>query len=698
MSSAADERAEALLAQMTLEEKLAYIGGDRSFYIRPVERLGIPEIKMSDGPVGCRNWGASTAYPATVALAATFDPGLAERMGTAIGRDCRARGVHILLGPGVNLHRSPLTGRNFEYLGEDPLLAGEMAAAYIRGVQSEGVLATVKHLAANNQEWDRNNISSEVDERTLREIYLPAFERAVKAGGAGAVMTAYNLLNGTYCSHHEWLLKRVLKGEWGFDGFVMSDWGAVHDGAAAAAGGCDLEMPRGRHMNAETLRPLIEAGTLDAAVIDEKVRRILRTLIAAGFLERPQAMEEIPLDDPSSRETALAVAREGLVLLKNTGDLLPLDRTGVRRIALIGPGVHPAVTGGAGSSYVTPNRTLSLRDAMARVAPDIETSYHPGIQQLDDPSAVTAAEQAVTAAAEIADAVVVAVGFGQSADTNTAAAAYAPNWPEGFALAAGMVEAEGHDRPFALPEAQVRTIALARAANPATVVIVTAGGAVDLTGFLEEIPALIYAWYPGQEGTLAAAEILFGEIAPSGRLPVTLPLRYDDTPSAPYYHLSDDQQTPYTEGVFVGYRGFDAAGIEPAFPFGHGLGYTTFAYENLETAIRDDGSVEVTVAVTNSGRTSGDEVVQVYIGPAFSTSVPRPPKILAGFTRVFLAARETRTVSLIVEARAFAFWDVSSGDWRIEAGGYDILVGASSRDIRLTKTVEVPEGAPPMLQ
>ena len=368
---------------MTLEEKIAYVGGDREFFIRPLPRLKLPEIKFSDGPVGCRNWGPSTAYPASIGVAAAFDRALAQRVGTAMGRDCRARGVHVLLGPAVNIQRSPLNGRNFEYLGEDPYLAGQTAASVIRGVQTEGVLATVKHFAANNQEWDRNHISSEVDERTLREIYFPAFESAVRLAQVGSVMTAYNLLNGTYCSHDAWLLKQVLKADWGFSGFVMSDWGAVHDTTGAAASGLDLEMPSGAFLNAKMLMPLLEQKKLASAELDDKVRRILTSVIGAGFLDRPQKRDDIPLDDPESAAVSLAAARQSLVLLKNDGGLLPLDRTRIKTLAVVGPNAHPLVHGGAGSAFVTPLHHVSLIDAMRKLAPGVRVVHHPGVREVN---------------------------------------------------------------------------------------------------------------------------------------------------------------------------------------------------------------------------------------------------------------------------------------------------------------------------
>jgi beta-glucosidase len=686
-SDASDStRAEALLGQMTLEEKVDYIGGYQSFYIRSVPRLDIPEIRMSDGPMGCRNYGPSTAYPGGAGLAATFDVDAAEKLGASLGRDCRARGVHILLGPGVNIYRSPLGGRNFEYFGEDPLLAGKIAAAFIRGVQSQGVVATVKHFAANNQEWDRNNISSEVDERALREIYFPAFERAVKEGNAGAVMTAYNLLNGTYCSHHSWLINDVLKGDWAFGGMVMSDWGAVHDAAAAFDGGCDLEMPEGTYMNRETLLPLLEDGTLDESDLDDKVRRILRTIIAAGFLDREQTLEDIPLDDPNSRKTALDTARQSIVLLKNNNGFLPLNRAEIGRIAVIGPNATPAVTGGGGSSYVTPNRTVSLLDGLMKIAPDVEISYHPGVQWTDDTQAAADTEREISALAASADAVVVAVGFGQSANTNSLNEAFAPDWPPQWATL-GLAETEGFDHPFDLPPEQIRTVALVAEANLNLVVVVNAGGAVNLNEIIDRAPALLWAWYPGQEGGAAVAETIFGEVNPSGKLPMTFGINYEDYPSAPYYQINDSQRTPYTEGIFVGYRGFDKNNTVPLFPFGFGLSYTRFEYSDLSISSSADGGREVSLTVKNIGDVEGAEVIEVYLSK-LSSSVPRPNKELAGFIRMSLMPDESRRVTIPVEARSFAYWDIPSHSWIIEPGKYAILAASSSSDIRLTTTVE----------
>jgi len=822
-----EARAADLLSRMTLEEKIDYLGGDRSFYIRGVERLGIPEIKMSDGPAGCRNWGPSTAYPAPLATAAAFDGALAERVGKSIGRDCRARGVHILLAPGVNIHRSPLAGRNFEYLGEDPYLAGKTAAAFIRGVQGEGVLATVKHFAGNNQEWDRNHVSSEIDERTLREIYLPAFERAVREGGVSAVMTAYNLLNGTYCSHHPWLTRDVLKKQWGFSGLVMSDWGAVHDTMGAVTGGCDLEMPSGKYMNRDALMPLVTQQKIDVAAIDEKVLRILRTIAAAGFLDHPQKRDEIPLDDPGSVAAALDSARRSIVLLKNSGGLLPLDRSKIKRVAVIGPNADPAVVGGYGSAFVTPFHAVSLLDGVKQAAGSVTVDYHPGIRQsapfaiigkpcfagpvqqevfagkdlagapistatvdrinyrpeggmatppspglpsenfsvrwtgeiavdqagryqvmtntddgvrvffdqkkiIDDWSDHPAKTNSttldlqpgrhavvveyyqggggaiaqfgfgpegranapfegtgeVTSLARQADVVIVSIGFGQSAETNSLQSAFDGRWPPVWARERGLVEAEDSDRPFTLPAAQIETVRLVAAANPRTIVVVNAGGAVDLQKIVDRVPALVWAWYPGQEGGRAAADILFGTVNPSGKLPVTFAKRYEDYPSAPYYNVNQGGKTPYTEGVFVGYRGFEARKVQPQFPFGFGLSYTTFKYSDLQATPAADGSAAVTLKVTNTGPRDGDEIVEVYVAPPKS-NVARPPKELKGFARVSLGKGETKQVSLTLEPRAFAYWDDAKKQWAVEAGAYEVMAGASSADVRLRRKIDV---------
>jgi beta-glucosidase len=820
---------------MTLDEKIDYLGGERGFFIRGVPRLGIPEIKMSDGPAGCRSWGPSTAYPAPVGMAAAFDVALAEHVGRSMGRDCRARGVHILLGPGVNIQRSPLGGRNFEYMGEDPWLAGETAAAFVRGVQAEGVLATVKHFAANNQEWDRNHISSEVDPRTLREIYFPAFERAVRQGGVAAVMTAYNLLNGTYCSQDAWLVRDVLKQQWGFGGFVMSDWGAVHDTLGALRGGCDLEMPSGQFMNREALRPLLDNHTIDVPAIDEKVLRILRPLVTAGFLDRPQERRDLPLEDPESAAVALDAARRSIVLLQNRSGLLPLDRTKYKHIAVIGPNAQPAVVGGSGSAFVTPVHTISVLDGIKHAVPGLTVDYHPGVRQASDfttlgkPCFAGPVEQAVFAGTELAgsaaatttvdridhrppaneaagafagaakigseqysirwkgqvvvaaagpyrvttnaddgirvridgklviddwtqhnaktnavtlnlmagphavvveyfqasgpavaqfgfapvavhpkldggdevaavarkaDVVIVSIGFGQIEESNSVRTPFVGLWPPAWARESGLVESEDTDRPFDLPAAQIETVLRAAKANPRTIVLVNAGGGVDVRAFVDRVPALLWGWYPGQEGGRAVADILFGDVSPSGKLPVTLGKRLEDYPSTASYHVNRDGKTPYAEGVLVGYRGFDAHGVVPQFPFGFGLSYTTFGYSDLSIIGGAASPARVAFKITNAGSHAGDEIAEVYVAPP-SGPVPRPPKELKGYARVSLRPGESREVTIALEPRAFAYWDVAQDRWMVQPGTYEILVGAASNDVRLRGRIDVAGAALP---
>ena len=647
------ERAESILRMMTLEEKIDYLGGIHGYSIRGIERLGLPRIRMADGPVGVR----TTAYPAAICLAASFDPEMAERYGTALGRDSRGGGVHILLAPAMNIYRTPQGGRNFEYLGEDPFLAGRMAAAEVRGIQAEGVLATVKHFAANNQEIDRDTVDAQVDERALREIYLPAFRAAITEGGAHCVMDAYNKLNGIYCAQQPFLNIEVLRREWGFTGIVMSDWGAVHDALGAATGGLDLEMPSGKFMNKERLAPLIGSGAISAALIDEKVRHILTTIIAAGFLDRPQARRDIPENDPAGVETALETARAGIVLLKNSGALLPLDPGSALRIAVIGPNGHPAVWGGGGSSYAYASRAVSVFDGIRQVR---------GIRATFTGGKGAGGRAEAVAAARGADAAVVCVGFNKDSET------------------------EGWDRDYELPAGQVKLISAVAAANPRTIVLLFGGGGVDWAGWLDQVPAVLHVWYPGQEGGRAIADILFGVVNPSGKLPATFERRLRDNPSAPYYMRETDaaaKRAVYGEGIFVGYRGYDQAGIEPQFCFGHGLSYTTFEYADL-TLAPATGREAVTVSFTlrNTGPRAGAEAAQVYVGQR-TPSVPRPPKELKGFAKVVLSPGETKKVTVILPPEAFAFWHPVRKAWVVEPGAFDILVGASSRDIRLRGSI-----------
>jgi beta-glucosidase len=655
------KRVEDLLSRMTLEEKIDYLGGRNDSYdrIQSIERLGIPPMKMADGPMGCRTrTGQSTAYPGGIALAATWDREMARKIGVSVGRDCRARGVHIWLAPAVNIYRSPLCGRNFEYLGEDPFLASRIVVPLIQGVQSQDVLATVKHFACNNQEWNRHNISSDVDERTLNEIYFPAFKAAVQQGKVACVMNAYNLLNGVHCSQNDSLLNQTLKGQWGFKGFVMSDWGSTYDGVAAANAGLDLEMPNGKFMNRTNLLPAIEDGRVKESTIDDKVRRILHTIIAAGFLDRPQELKNIPLDDPESDRVALEGAREAIVLLKNNRHVLPLDRRAIKSIAVLGPNSDPAVYGGGGSALVKVFHAVSILDGVRQVAGG-------AIQVLHS----TNADDAVKLAKQ-ADVAVVCVGFNPK------------------------LEGEGRDRPFGLPEGQTNLIRTVVEANPRTIVVLNSGGGVAWAGWLDKVPAVLQAWYSGQESGRGVADILFGDVNPSGKLPATFEKKLADNPATPYYHLGkEDHRSPYTEGIFVGYRGYDEKGIEPQFCFGYGLSYTKFHYSRMQMKpkrIPANGQVTVSVDVENTGSRAGDEIVELYVHPVKS-SVAQPPKKLCGFERVSLKPGEKKTVSIPLSGDQLALYDVKRHGFVAEPGKFDIMVGSSSRDIRGKAQIEVSE-------
>ena len=643
------ERAAALVAQMTLEEKCDYIGGSKDgFYIRPIDRLGIPLIRMADGPQGVRNNTKSTLFACGVAAAASWNEDVVYEMGVALGQDSRARGVHILLGPGVNIYRSPLCGRNFEYMGEDPILAGNTAAQYIKGVQSQGVMATVKHFVLNNQEFNRHHVSSDADERTMYEIYFPAFKAAVDAGVA-SVMSSYNLVNNVHAAENKWLLTDVLRNEWGFQGFVMSDWTSTYSTLGCVRSGLDLEMPQGFCMNYETIKPLIETGVIREKDIDTKVENILSSMIAYGFLDRPQLDTTIKEDNPYSREVAYKLSCESAVLLKN-GGALPLRKGG--KIALMGPRADIIPCGG-GSGSVDPLYSISLYEGMKQLGEDFPVTL--------------VAENDKSAAAQLkgADAVVISVGF----DKNT--------------------EKEDHDRTFSLPVGQDEMIEFALANNENVIVVIYAGGGIEMSRWQDKVSAIVMGWYPGQEGGLAIARMLAGEFSPSGRLPLTIEARVEDNPTYTNYYVENPLtkrghstlNVTYGEGVFVGYRGYEKNGVQPAYSFGHGLTYTTFEYSDIIVKPSQNG-YDVTFTLSNTGQYDAAEVAQVYVGEVTPT-VLRPSKELKTYKKVFLKAGESQQVNVHLPKSAFAFYDVDSHDWKVNPGEFNIMVGASSSDIRL---------------
>jgi beta-glucosidase len=790
-----EARVDDLLARLTLDEKLSIIGGDREFYIRAIPRLGVPEVKLADGPLGVRNYGRSTAYPATIGLAATWDWNLARDFGASVGSDARARGVGIMLGPAVNINRVPQNGRNFEYLSEDPFLAGAFASQIVTGIQSQGVVATVKHFAANNQETERGTIDARIGERALREIYLPAFRAAVEQGHAWAAMCAYNRLNGTYCSASDWLNNKVLKGDWGFKGVLMSDWGAAHDTLGVANGGLDLEMPSGRYMNPASLKPLLDSGEVAMATIDDKVRRILRLEVANGFLDRPQANESIPKDDPRSAAVALRIAREAIVLLKNDHNALPLSATRTKTIVVLGPNAVGFPAGG-GSAHVAPFHYMSVADGLRKVAgpkvridviagpgPEllgrlVKTAGYAGPLKLEflahDRSnakvIATSSETRIDAnwtgppapGVELSgyrarwtgmirapssgkfiflvenegnisvklDGKQIMGSWGNTGETLFAAAqleagktypievqarhdiegspavrfAWGPAPPllteaearrvqsaDAVVVCAGfnlMLEGEGADRTFELPSDQPELISRAAALNPRTIVVMNSGGAVATAGWIGQVSALLQAWYPGQEGGRAVAEVIMGKVNPSGKLPISFGKRVEDSASNGNYPGSSGR-VDYAEGILVGYRWFDAKGMAPLFPFGFGLSYTSFHYSKLHVEPTADGQWTVTFEVTNNGTRAGDEVSEIYMSPPAPSRVARPVRELKGFYRMSLAPDETGSASIVLGRKAFEYFDEAKGGWAVEPGSYTIAVGSSSRNLVLTDAVSV---------
>ena len=826
-AAADDYRVEKILHQLTLDEKISLISGT-GFGTRPIPRVGIPAFKMSDGPVGVRSPGPSTAYAAGVALAASWDPGLANEVGTQIGRDARSRGLQFVLGPGANLYRAPMNGRNFEYLGEDPWLASRLAVDYIEGVQSLNVSATIKHFAGNDSEYARHTSDSNIDERTLREMYLPTFEAAVKEAHVGSVMSSYNLLNGEHTTANAHLVRKILKGDWGFGGLYMSDWSATYDGVGAANAGLDLEMPNGRFMSAQTLEPAMHSGTVSETAIDDKVRRLLRLASRFGWLDSQAPDLSVSRYNQAGREVARKGALESLVLLKNADNFLPLDARKIHTIAVIGPNAHPAVASAGGSAHVTAFAPVSVLQGLSdKLGTSATVTYARGVlsyralalrtlfstQRDSSQSGVTVesfpdttfsatpksshTERTFATGTE---------GFGGDPDLLTlfdilpperaSALLFTPpagaggpsfdRWTGWYNAARGPhtvfvqdtgayrlliddevvidsahtpkaimrqthrdlsagphkivleqtggpdvgrtfmrvgilpqpelvdplvkdlaahadavvvsvgfdadLESEGGDREFGLPPGQDELIRQVAAANPNTIVVINSGGAVDATPWIDSVKAVIAAWYPGQEGGSALADILTGAASPSGRLPISWDRTVNDDPTFANYYYNDSEHPDrivYREGVFVGYRGFQHASVKPLFPFGFGLAYTAFKYSNFKLS-----GYQASFDVSNSGQRAGADVAQIYVG-AKSPRVPRPVRELKGFARVELAPGQTKSVTLDLNPRSFAYYDVQAARWRVDAGEYQVELARSSEDIQATEHIKLTKQSLP---
>ncbi|GAK53985.1 beta-glucosidase [Candidatus Moduliflexus flocculans] len=656
---------QSIVAQMTLEEKAALCIGASKWTTVAFERLGVPEMIVADGPHGVRRVEdihavaaeslPATCFPTASCLASTWNVNLIQQMGEALAEECLALNVDVLLGPGVNMKRSPLGGRNFEYYSEDPYLAGEMAVGLINGIQSKGVGTSLKHYAANNQEFQRFSISAEIDERTLREIYLTAFEKAVKQAQPWTVMCSYNKINGTFGSEHYHLLTEILKNEWGFEGLVVSDWGAVRDRVAALKGGLDLEMPGPQARRVNEVVAAVRSGELDEAALDETVRRILRIVFKA---------KETPKQGTFSAEThhelARQVAAEGMVLLKNNG-LLPLK--GQQRIAVIGSSAKHAHFQGGGSSHIHPTKVAVPFQELKSHAGNAELTYAPGY-----PADNSFRQEMIDEA----------VALARSADV---ALLY-------IALPA-FKESEGYDRrDLDLTDQQVALIHAVANVQPKTVVVLNNGAPVAMSAWIDGVAAVLEGWMMGQAGGAAIADLLFGKANPCGKLAETFPLKLSDTPA----HINwpgDAGVVRYGEGLFIGYRYYDAKQMPVLFPFGYGLSYTTFAYSNANVSakrFKDTDGVTVTVDVTNTGSVAGKEIVQVYVHDQ-QAGLVRPEKELKGFAKVALQPGETKTVSIKLDFRAFAFYHPEYKQWVTEDGDFDILIAASAADIRQTLTV-----------
>ena len=657
--------AKEILNAMTLEEKAAFCSGRDFWHTKAIERLGVPSVMMCDGPHGLRKQEGegdhlginksieTVCYPTAAALASSFDRDVMRQLGEALGQECQAENVAMLLGPGLNIKRSPLCGRNFEYFSEDPYLAGEMGSSYVKALQSKGVAACAKHFACNNQETRRMSGSSQVDERTLHEIYLPAFEAVVKNGKTRSLMCAYNAVNGEFCAENKMLLTDTLREKWGFDGFVVTDWGAVKGRAEGIASGLDLEMPGGPNATGEELIEAVKAGTLSETDLDKAVLNILH-FVETALAERD---ENAVIDRDACRELAGKLAGECAVLLKNE-DILPLQKG--RKAVFIGEFAANPCYQGAGSSHINVPHPVSALEA----AGDAVT-YARGYDAHSSKTDEALLAEALNAAKD-AEAAVIFAGL-----------------PDAF-------ESEGADRDhMRLPDNQNELIAAVSAVNPHTVVVLHGGSPVELP-WLDKVPAVLLMYLGGEQVGAAAADLLWGKVNPSGHLAETWPIRLEDNPS--YLNFpGEDGVVTYAEGIFVGYRYYDKKKMPVNFPFGHGLSYTDFSFSNLtadKEKLTDRETVTVSVDVTNEGTSAGKAVVQLYVRDVKST-VRRPVRELKDFAKAALEPGETRTVTFTLDKRAFAYYEPKVHDFFVESGEFAVEIGLSCRDIRLAKSVHV---------
>ncbi|MDD5423833.1 MAG: glycoside hydrolase family 3 C-terminal domain-containing protein [Candidatus Omnitrophica bacterium] len=808
VDASTEKKIDDIIGKMTIQEKVKLIAGNE-METYAIARVGIPQLRMCDGPLGVRH-GQATAFPASVSLAASWSPETTYEVSSSLADEAKAKGRNMSLAPCINIHRVPMSGRNFESFGEDPYLASRMAVAYIKGVQDKRVVATVKHYACNNQEWERGTIDTIVDERALREIYLPAFEAAIKEGGSWSIMAAYNKVNGWYCTENDYLVNQILKKEWGFKGFMVSDWGATHSTVNCANYGLDLEMPKGDFFN-DKLVTAVKKGEVKESVIDDKVRRILRAMYWLGLFDPNTPAGEGSLDTPAHRQTVREAGREGIVLLKNAGSILPIDTGKVKSIAVIGPNADVCRFGGGGSSEMSPfysvspldglkkktegkvtinyalgckfdgemtpidpkyvytmyegkkqngflgeyfnNRDLNGTPALKRVDKQIsfvwggngpesnipsdgfsvrwtaklvppKTAEYEISLMSDDGSRLYLdgkeiienwrdhGEETKTATVmfeagreydlrvefyENGGMASVKIGWDTQEETTNAAieAAKKSDIAIVFVGLSKRYEGEGWDRSsLVLPAGQDALISRVSDANKNTIVVLNTGAPVLIDKWIDKVHALVEAWYPGQEGGNSIADVLFGDYNPSGKLPMTFPVRWEDCSAYPTYP-GKNGKTFYSDGIYVGYRHFDKENTKVMFPFGYGLSYTTFEYSNISVTPASvqgsDINVEVSFDLKNTGERAGAEVAQMYIRDT-EASVDRPVRELKGFKRVYLEPGETKRIAFKLDKRSLSFYDVKNKQWTAEPGEFEVIIGSSSRDAKLKGILVLQEG------
>jgi len=806
-SKLVEDRVNDLLDKMTLDEKLSLLGGDTSgFDTKEIKRLGIPAIHVTDGPLGVRN-GKATSFPAGVAVAASWDTTLIHDLAVAMAHETKAKGLDYLLGPCVCIHRYPFGGRNFESYSEDPYLTARLAVNWVKGLQGEKVIASVKHYAVNDQELERNNYNVIVDERTLREIHLPAFEAAVKEGGAWSIMSAYNIVNGQHCSENVHLLSEVLKKDWDFKGFVISDWVSVYNTEKAAKAGLDLEMPTPVYFRKDSLLKAINAKLISEDVVNDKVRRLLRVMFSAGLFDTKEKLDSTVVNCDAHKQLALKAGQEAITMLKNQDATLPLDASKIKSIAVIGPNANICRVNGGGSSRVNPFYSVSPLEGIQKRAgngvkvsfalgdnfnvpeknlikpaylltPDkkenglkveyfnnmdlsgtpvltdiektidyswIDRPIHPemhitnvsmrisgyikpdktkectfytlsddGIRvYIDDKLVINnwnnhgavydiyklkleagKERKIVVEYYQSGGGAAIQLGWdydlsaGQDLIAKAVEVAKSADVAIVFAGLFDGMESEGLDPgKIELPSKQKELIMAVAKANPKTIVVLNGGIALQVSPWLKDVKALLDMYYLGEQTGNAIASVLFGDVNPSGKLPFSFINGAEQSPATAGY-LTKNLEIKYSEGVFVGYRYLDKNKLQPEFPFGYGLSYTTFEYQNLKVKSLGDQAFEVSLDVRNTGKVKGDEVVQLYINQK-QCSVPRPDKELKGFSRVSLNPGETKTITMKLKSRDFAFWDIASNNWKVEVGEFDLLVGSSSRDVKLSQTVKV---------